>query len=189
MNGDDTDRAAIMAWRRDTRHRLIEERLKMPVAARQAASRRICDKLDALLPVLHGQVVSGYWPLRGEPDIRPWLGSLVERGVTCAMPLVVEKGAALRFRSWHPGCRMEKGFWDIPVPADGEWVTPTVLLAPVVGFDDRHYRLGYGGGYFDRTLAALPGPWQAIGVGYVAAKLESFVVLPHDVRLQEIVVD
>lgn len=180
-------REDIMAWRREQRQRLIAERLHRPVAERQAASARIAANLDLLLGDLQGSVVSGYWPLRGEPDLRLWLGSLVARGVACAMPLVVEKDAPLRFRSWTPGCRMAKGFWDIPVPADGEWVTPDVLLAPVVGFDDRGYRLGYGGGYFDRTLATLPKPWRAIGVGYAAARLEGFEPLPHDIALQAIV--
>lgn len=183
----DAERQAIMDWRRGTRQRLIAERLRISVADRQAASARIGVNLDALLGDLRGQVVSGYWPLRGEPDLRPWMASLTARGVRCAMPLVVEKNAPLRFRAWTPGCRMEKGFWDIPVPAEGEWLVPEVLIAPVVGFDAANYRLGYGGGYFDRTLATLVTPWRAIGVGYESARLDTIHPLAHDVPLQGIV--
>lgn len=183
------DREANLAWRRETRQRLIAERLRVPVAEREVASTRITQKLDGLLGVQAGHVVSGYWPLQGEPDLRPWMASLSARGVRCAMPVVVEKHAPLRFRDWTPGCRMEKGFWDIPVPKDGEWLTPDVLIAPVVGFDDRGYRLGYGGGYFDRTLASLGEPWRAIGVGYASARLEGFEPLPHDIALQRIVTE
>lgn len=81
------------------------------------------------------------------------------------------------------------GFWDIPVPAEGEWLTPDVLLAPVVGFDAANYRLGYGGGYFDRTLAGLQGTWRAIGVGYGLGRLDTIHPLSHDIRLQAIVTE
>jgi 5,10-methenyltetrahydrofolate synthetase len=139
-----------------------------------------------------GTIVSGYWPLRGEPDLRPWLGGLHEQGLTCVLPVVVEKGAPLRFRRWYPGCAMEKGFWNIPVPADPAEYTPSVLLAPVVGFDARCYRLGYGGGYFDRTLALLQSrgqPFRTIGIGYAAAQLAALQALPHDIPLQAMVTE
>ncbi|MEY4761846.1 MAG: hypothetical protein RLZZ200_1702 [Pseudomonadota bacterium] len=182
-------RAAQMIWRRDERQRLIADRLRTPVSDRQIASERIATHLDALLVDLEGRVVSGYWPQRGEPDLRPWLASLVGRGIRCALPVVIAKYAPLGFRRWQPGSRMESGFWDIPVPADGESVTPDVLLAPVVGFTLQHFRLGYGGGYFDRTLASLPRPWRAIGVGYASARTTGFEPLPHDIPLDAIVTE
>ncbi|MET0279537.1 MAG: 5-formyltetrahydrofolate cyclo-ligase [Steroidobacteraceae bacterium] len=192
----DVERAGIMAWRREERQRLIEARLRQPVAARQQASARIIEHLDghvrAAALLQPGAIVSGYWPLRGEPDLRPWLAALHAQGWQCVLPVVVEKGAPLRFRRWFPGCAMEKGFWDIPVPADPATLTPRLLLAPVVGFDRLCYRLGYGGGYFDRTLAELRGaalPFQALGVGYAAAEIPSVRPLPHDIGLQAIVTD
>ena len=151
------ERAQIMQWRQAQRERLIEERLRKPVAERQQASTDIASRLDAtwraagrLVP---GAVVSAYWPLRGEPDLRPWLAALHEQELVCVLPVVMEKNAPLVFRRWSPGCAMEKGFWNIPVPADPATFTPRLLVAPVVGFDADCYRLGYGGGYFDRTLA------------------------------------
>jgi 5-formyltetrahydrofolate cyclo-ligase len=185
-----------MDWRRAERARLIEARLRMPVAERQEASLRIAERLDAycrsshLLPA--GTIVSGYWPLRGEPDLRPWLAQLHGQGFTCVLPVVVEKSAPLRFRRWAPGCEMEKGFWNIPVPAAREEFTPQVLLAPVVGYDQHCYRLGYGGGYFDRTLAMLDSgqrAYRTIGIGYEAARLETIQPLPHDIRLHAIVTE
>jgi 5,10-methenyltetrahydrofolate synthetase len=190
------ERTRIMAWRRLERQRLIEARLREPVAARQQAAAEIIARLDqharAAALLQPGAIVSGYWPLRGEPDLRPWLASLHAAGLQCVLPVVVEKGAPLRFRRWFPGCAMEKGFWDIPVPADHADFTPQLLLAPVVGFDRQCYRLGYGGGYFDRTLAELAAtrqPFQALGVGFAAAEILSIQPLDHDIRLQAIVTE
>jgi 5-formyltetrahydrofolate cyclo-ligase len=197
MEVDESEaRARIMAWRRSERERLIEARMREPVAERQAASAMIAARLDDycsrrnLAPA--GSIVSGYWPLRGEPDLRPWLAQLHERGVTCVLPVVVEKAAPLQFRRWSPGCAMEKGFWNIPVPVAREPFTPQVLLAPVVGFDPQCYRLGYGGGYFDRTLALLDSrqcSYRTVGIGYDAARLASIQPLPHDIALHAIVTE
>jgi 5-formyltetrahydrofolate cyclo-ligase len=189
-------REEIMAWRRAERERLINARMALSVAHRQVASARIIGRVDAwcrkralLSP---GVIVSGYWPLRGEPDMRPWLASLVDAGLTCALPVVVEKGAPLQFRAWRPGCAMEKGFWNIPVPATANPVRPDILLAPVVGFDQANYRLGYGGGYFDRSLEQMRGqglPYHAIGVGYALARLETIHPMAHDIALDVVITD
>jgi 5-formyltetrahydrofolate cyclo-ligase len=189
-------REEIMAWRRAERERQIDARMALSVAQRQEASARIIGRVDAwcrtaalLAP---GVIVSGYWPLRGEPDMRPWLASLVDAGLTCALPVVVEKGAPLQFRAWTPGCAMEKGFWGIPVPAAATPVTPDILLAPVVGFDPANFRLGYGGGYFDRTLEQMRGQglrYHAIGVGYAMARLETIRPLAHDIALDTVITD
>lgn len=189
-------REEIMGWRHAERERLINARMALSVAQRQEASARIIGRVDAwcrtrslLVP---GVIVSGYWPLRGEPDLRPWLASLVDAGLTCALPVVVEKGAPLQFRAWRPGCAMEKGFWNIPVPAAATPVTPDVLLAPVVGFDAANYRLGYGGGYFDRTLDQLRKQglkYHAIGVGYAMAVLGTIHPMAHDIALDTVLTD
>jgi 5,10-methenyltetrahydrofolate synthetase len=190
------DRAAIMAWRRAERTRLLEARLRMPVADKQQASAKLIENLarycrEHRLPQA-GTIVSGYWPLRGEPDMRPWLTQVHAAGWRTALPVVVEKGRPLVFRLWSPGCAMEKGFWNIPVPADPAEFTPRLLLAPVVGFDARGYRLGYGGGYFDRTLALLRSlqvEFHAIGIGYAEAELPTIHPLPHDIALDTVITD
>src|SRR3546814_17143660 len=91
---------------------------------------------------------------------------LVERGIRVALPVVEERAQPLTFRQWRPGCRMERGVWGIPVPAEGERMTPDLVIAPVVGFDHDCYRLGNGGGSFDRTLAQLSPRPLAVGVGH-----------------------
>ena len=190
------ERTRIMEWRRAERQRLIDARLAMPVAVRQQASTAIAAGLDALWRsegrLVEGVVISAYWPLRGEPDLRPWLGALHAQGMVCVLPVVVERGAPLQFRRWFPGCAMEKGFWNISVPVDPAPHTPQLLVSPVVGFDARCYRLGYGGGYFDRTLAQLLTrrcSFTVQGVGYAQLILETIHPLPHDIPLQGVVTE
>jgi 5,10-methenyltetrahydrofolate synthetase len=189
----DEDRQKILQWRGQERQRLIDARMALSVETRQRLSAEIAAGLDGYCQsqrlLAPGTLVSAWWPLRGEPDLRPWLGQLHAAGVRCALPVVVAKGQPLEFRPWFPGCRMTRGFWDIPVPADENAVQPQVLLAPVVGFDAGCYRLGYGGGYFDRTLAALPGERHVIGVGYAMAQLPSIRPLPHDIAMDAVITE
>lgn len=196
MDESAPNRQQIMAWRREERQRLLDARLRMPVADRQQASTQIIARLDALWReagrLAPGAIVSAYWPLRGEPDLRPWLAELHAQGLVCVLPVVVQKNEPLQFRRWSPGCAMEKGFWNIPVPADPATFTPQLLIAPVVGFDRQRYRLGYGGGYFDRTLALLQSEQRAFhvaGVGYSDAEIASIRPLDHDIPLQAIVTE
>ena len=177
----------IRRWRKAERARLIAERMALrgePRARHNAAITR------SLEPLLSPEMLIGfYWPIRGEYDARKLVTGLLDRGARAAMPVVVQKGAPLIFRRWHPGVRMENGFWDIPVPAEGEPVIPTTLLVPLVGFDEKGYRLGYGGGYYDRTLASFPTRPLAIGVGYEFARLETIHPQPHDIPMSLIVTE
>jgi 5-formyltetrahydrofolate cyclo-ligase len=115
--------------------------------------------------------------------------TVLDAGGRCALPVVVEKKAPLLFRLWEPGRRLVPGVWNIPIPADGAEVSPGVVIAPVVGFDGACYRLGYGGGFFDRTLATLPHRPLAIGIGYVTAAISTIYPLPHDVPMNAIVTE
>jgi 5-formyltetrahydrofolate cyclo-ligase len=95
----------------------------------------------------------------------------------------------LQYWRWQPGMAMERGFWNIPVPATREAVKPGLVIAPLVGFDDQGYRLGYGGGYFDRTLAALqPRPF-AVGAGLETMRLATIHPQPHDIPMALIVTE
>jgi 5,10-methenyltetrahydrofolate synthetase len=93
------------------------------------------------------------------------------------------------FRLWTPDSRMERGIWNIPVPADTPSVTPYVVIAPLVGFDRSCFRLGYGGGYFDRTLAGFPERPVTVGVGYSVSELPSILPQAHDVPMHMIVTE
>jgi 5-formyltetrahydrofolate cyclo-ligase len=177
----------VSRWRQAERTRLLGERAALPVLVRQAAAETISVHLDAFLAErfidLAGLTISAWWPIKAELDLRFWLAGLAERGARAALPLVVERAAPLAFRVWSPTTRMERGFWNIPVPAEGPEVKPDITLAPVVGWDDASYRLGYGGGYFDRTLAAYSTRPLAIGIGLQAARVASIFPQPHDIPM------
>jgi 5-formyltetrahydrofolate cyclo-ligase len=183
--------ADVALWRRAERERLRALRLQMSVAARGRVDAALSRHLEGLLGGdLRGTVISGYWPIKGEPDLRAWLRALLGRGAVVALPVVVERGAPLVFRRWEPGMAMERGMWNIPVPpAAAEAVLPQVALAPLVGWDAAGYRLGYGGGYFDRTLAALTPRPRVIGVGLQGAQLATIHPQPHDVAMDVIVTE
>lgn len=180
---------SLTEWRRAERSRLIAARLTMPARARNALARRIIGHLDGLIGDPAGVLVSGYWPFRGEPDLRDWFRDLRERRGLVALPVVVERGKPLLFRLWRKGERLERGVWNIPAPAAGAPVFPRIVIAPLVGFDAAGYRLGYGGGFFDRTLAALPPDTIAIGVGYEMAEMAT--IRPHgfDIPMRYIVTE
>ena len=183
----------VARWRKAERARLRGERGMLSVAERQAAGAALAPHLSAFLSDrfdLRGRVFSGYWPIKGEPDLRPLLVDLHRQGVCVALPLVEVKAAPLVFRRWTPETRMVRGDWNIPVPPpEAEAVTPEIALAPLVGWTDDRFRLGYGGGYFDRTLASLsPRPFT-IGVGFQSARLATIYPQPHDIRLDAIVTE
>ena len=178
-----------MAWRKGERERLIAMRLAAPVAERQSWSAQIVIGLQGLVGNVRGVVVSTYWPFRGEPDLRPFMHWLTAQGGTCALPIVVEKGAPLVFRSWAEGEPLERGVWNIPIPAGGRPVIPSIAIAPVVGYDRQCYRLGYGGGFFDRTLASLSPQPRVIGVGYEFQFIDTIKPLPHDIPMSAIVTE
>ncbi|ODR97452.1 hypothetical protein AUC71_04130 [Methyloceanibacter marginalis] len=176
-------------WRRTQRDRLIADRLGLGVAIRSLYARQMAERLNRFLPDLTNCTVSGYWPCKGEPDLRPWLSSLGIRGARGALPVIVEKNTALRFRLWRASDPLEKGIWNIPHPASGAEVDPDIVIVPLVGFDCAGYRLGYGGGYFDRTLAVAPNRPRIIGVGYAQSRLETIHPQPHDVPMDVIVTE
>ncbi len=190
---DPTQAADIARWRKAERQRLLDERAAMSVAVRHDASETIASHIDHLLgsrfESLDGLTISAWWPIKAELNLRHWLTGLAARGARAALPVVVTQGAPLEFRVWTQDCKMIQGFWKIPVPADGPAVTPDVTLAPLVGWDAAGYRLGYGGGYFDRTLAALNPRPLVVGVGLQAARIATIYPQPHDIGMDEIVTE
>ena len=135
------------------------------------------------------QVIAAYWPLQGEVDPRPLLESLQRAGCTLALPTVVGGGMPLEFRVWSLGDALERGPFGTQHPAYGEPVQPTVLLIPLVGFDEQNCRLGYGGGYYDRTLAAMDPRPLTIGLGFELSRLATIHPRPHDIPLDCIVTE
>lgn len=181
--------ASVRQWRRQARTLLLERRVAAGGKLRKRWNAAISDKLRALLESRRGQIVALYWPFKGEFDDRALMRDLHECGVQVALPAVVEPRTPLEFRVWRPGAEMEPGVYKIPVPKAREVVVPDVIVAPLVGFDAEGYRLGYGGGYYDRTLAAMPVEPCVVGVGYEISRLETLYPQPHDVAMHRVVTE
>lgn len=193
--GVDPQQAADVArWRKAERARLLATRAAQTAAARESVAGAIAGTLDTMLEQrfadLSGRVVTCYWPIKAEIDLRFWMAALDAKGARVALPVVETRAAPLAFRAWTPGAAMERGHWNILVPStDAPRVVPDIVLSPLVGWDVAGYRLGYGGGYFDRTLAATrPRPY-VIGVGLQAARLPTIFPQPHDIAMDAIVTE
>ncbi len=177
----------VARWRKCERERLIAARFAMSADERSEHAARMANDLDAFIAIAPETIISVYWPVRGEPDLRPWMTALCKKGVRIALPAVAGEGSPLLFREWRPGAQMERGFGNIPFPADGAAVLPTILVAPLVGFDAAGYGLGYGGGFLDRTLAHLRPRPLAIGVGYPIGLISTIYPQAQDIPMDWIV--
>jgi 5-formyltetrahydrofolate cyclo-ligase len=155
----------------------------------QSAGVDIMREVGRILPPRRHMVVGCYWPMRREADCLPYAREVLVAGGRIALPVVVAHGKPLEFRLWTEKTRMEAGVWNIPQPAEGSSVSPTALVIPVLGFDEAGFRLGYGAGYYDITLAALsPRPFT-VGVGFESARLGSIYPQPHDIPLDVVVTE
>lgn len=184
----------VTRWRTAERKRLREARRTLSSPKRKATDEALMTGLERLFAAHFAGtgdgVVAFYWPIKDEPDLRSLMAEMQASGRRVALPLVETRAAPLVFRLWTPETRMERGYWNIPVPPrDAPQVMPDVVLAPLMGWDSEGYRLGYGGGYFDRTLAALtPRPFS-IGVGLAAAQLPTIYPQPHDIPMDVILTE
>jgi len=179
----------VAAWRKSERARLIARREALTLEERRAADTHITELLVLGFPLLGSLTIGFYWPFKGEVDPRVAVRRFRARGARGALPVVVEKGGPLQFREWAPGCATSPGVFGLPVPVQGAVVVPDVVLAPPVGFGTRGYRLGYGGGYFDRTLASLSPRPLAIGLAREVSRIDTIYPQPHDVPMDFIVTE
>ena len=138
----------------------------------------------AAMPPPSGAIVAGFWPIGGEIDIRPLLEALHARGHRIALPQTPPRGNPLSFRLWHPGQPMLEERFGTLRP-DGDMVRPDWLLVPLLAFDRAGRRLGYGGGFYDRTLAALPGA-VAVGCAYACQEVDAVPAAAYDFRLHAV---
>lgn len=146
------------------------------------------DHLTAWLAAHAGKVLAGYMPMRSEID--PRAAMTVHDGPVC-VPVIEAAGQPLRFRRWTPDAPMERGTFGAMVPVAGDWLVPEVVIVPLVAFDASGYRLGYGGGFYDRTLELLRanGPVLAVGFAYAAQELPAVPVEPTDQPLDAILTE
>lgn len=186
MNDTDFD---WREWRRGERKRLIEARKALPEDDRRERNRVIDAALEQGFAALARTIIGFCWPIAGEPEPRFAVRRWREQGSRAALPVVVAPRTPMEFREWWPGAPTEKGVYDIPYPVGTLTLTPQAALVPVNGFDAGAYRLGYGGGFFDRTLASLPVKPICLGLGYEVARLETIYPQPHDIPFDFIVTE
>jgi 5-formyltetrahydrofolate cyclo-ligase len=183
------DWTEIHAWRKVERARLITERMAAPLTARRSWGAVIETHLERLIGERVPATIGFYWPFKAEFDPRPLIRRLIETGLEAALPVVVAPKTPMEFRLWRLDAAMAIGVYDIPYPAERNIVVPDIVLAPLVGFDAAKYRLGYGGGYFDRTLAVLEPRPHAIGIGFELGRLETVYPQTHDLKMDAIVTE
>ena len=188
------DPTELKTWRRAERERLIAHRVALSPDTVNRARARIDAALEATFPQLATGVVGFCWPIQNEYDARHLLARMRARGAITALPVVLAPRTPLEFREWHRGVALARGVYDIPYPATGPALDPDVMIVPMNGFDRGGYRLGYGGGFFDRTLAAraamtaLAKP-LVIGVAYEFAALATIHPQPYDIPMDYVVTE
>jgi 5,10-methenyltetrahydrofolate synthetase len=177
------------AVRQALRSNAVARREALPADERERLECAIEVHLDALCADLAPRVLAFCWPWRGEPDLRPWVARWLAQdgGRQAALPAVVDRDRPLVFRRWEPGMAMALDRHGIPHPAAGEALQPDMVLVPLNAFDAQGYRLGYGGGYFDRTLAALD--TVAVGVGFELGRAPSVLPQAHDLPMNWLVTE
>lgn len=175
------------AWRRALRRELLARRMALDEAMHQELSARIAAHLAAHFPP--PQTLAFCWPIKQEPDVRAIVDTWRQAGTRTTLPVVISEHAALAFREWRPDTPLESDRYGIPTPTQGDWLIPDLILLPLNGFDTAGYRLGYGGGYFDRTLAALSPRPLAVGVGFELNRVTTIRPEGHDQPLDWIVTE
>jgi 5,10-methenyltetrahydrofolate synthetase len=160
----------------------------MTAEQRHDAAQKIARGLDDHCTRQRPTLVGLYWPIKYEPNLLSWAHARVQSLRFC-LPVVVSRGQPLEYWHWTPGDPMQSGVWEIQVPARRDVVAPDLMIAPLLGFDRERYRLGNGGGYFDRTLAARTDHPFVIGVGYATGELETIYPQPHDIPMGQILTE
>ena len=184
MQGD-----ALKRWRSAERARLVAAREALDRETLDALRMRIDRHLSEGFSGLARGVLAFCWPIRGEYDARHLVRTLRARGALTALPAIVAKGKPLAFREWHPGVELARGPLDIPYPVASPEVVPDHVLLPMNGWDESGYRLGYGAGYFDRTLASMQRKPLVIGVSYELARMPTIHPQSWDVPMDWVVTE
>jgi 5-formyltetrahydrofolate cyclo-ligase len=192
MDNSDESKAA---QKKALRKALLEQRLNLPDRLQRA------ELLQRVMRIwLVGRpdaVIGAYWPIKGEFDPLPALhrwkedGELIDQPQPrrIGLPVVNREHKTMTFHAWYPGCPMEEDAYGIPKPKDTELIVPTLLFVPCVGYSAGGYRLGYGGGFYDRMLASLSPKPFTVGLGYGVGFVDDFEPEPHDVPLDAILND
>jgi len=184
---DKDDWESVRQWRKIQRDLLIRARIGIGKEQRSRCLQDIQSNILENLTNFSQGTIGFYWPMKGEFDLRGIVADILAQGWQAALPAVVEAGTPLEYRQWKPGVKLIPGVWNIPVPEERNIITPSVLLVPLVGFDNENYRLGYGGGYYDRTLANPDKRPVTIGIGLENCRLDTIYPQWHDIAMDRIV--
>jgi len=183
------DPTALKAWRKQERERLIATRAAVAPETLDAWRRRMDEYLELSFPGLATCRLAFCWPIKGEYDARHFARTMREQGALTLLPVVVAPKQPLVFREWHPGVALATGALGIPYPASSPEYIPQAVLLPMNGWDAQGYRLGYGAGFFDRTLASLAKRPVVVGVTYEMAKLDTIHPQPWDIPVDYVVTE
>lgn len=175
------------AWRKALRREMTNRRSQLSPEEHKSMSTAIIGHLRSTFVM--PESFAFCWPIKQEPDVRPLVADWQRAGARAALPVVVTSDAPLRFRTWEAGSKLHEDRYGIPTPISGDWLLPDLILLPVNGFDAAGYRLGYGGGYFDRTLATLNPRPLTVGLGFEINRVDSIRPEAHDQRLDWIVTE
>lgn len=182
--------AAIDPAKAALRREALTARAALNESYRAAAAQRLSTTNVTGLALSESHTVAGYWPIRDELDCRPLLERLRAAGHRIALPVVMGRGEPLQFRLWIEGAALMPAGFGTMAPAEGAPpCVPDLVLLPLCGFDDRGTRLGYGGGYYDRTLAALPRPVRRVGLAFAAQELDTIPRDRHDIPLDAVITE
>ncbi len=176
-------------WKQQQRIQLRRLRQQIPAIQRTRWSEAITAALTQGFPVLENQRIGFYWPHQGEYDPQPAMIFLKTRGATLALPEVTSRHEPLRFLEWWPGAPMKRDVHGIYVPDNTEEITIDAIVIPLLGFDEQGYRLGYGSGYFDRTLITMNPRPLSIGVAFEILRLPTIHPQQHDIPMDYIVTE
>ena len=182
--------AELVAWRKNLRRELLARRQALPADRLHAWRLAMDQHLQYGFPGLAKGVVAFCWPIRNEYDARHLMHRLRKQGASTALPVVLAPKTPLIFREWHPGVKMELGKLGIPYPKAGAGLVPDTVLLPMIGFDNEGYRLGYGGGFFDRTLESLRDSKPlVIGVNFELGAIATIRPQPWDIPMDYVVTE
>lgn len=190
MTATETQPDDISATKAQLRERALARREAIGDAARKQAAGRAAEHFFSEVPVDHGQIISAYWPMRGEIDVKPLLSRLMDEGWLVCLPVVMGEDLPLAFRRWEEGAPLyPAGFGMLEPGEEAPEAVPEVVVAPLLGFDRAGTRLGYGGAYYDRTLAAMEPRPLLVGYAFAAQEFDAIPRADHDVGLDLVVTE
>jgi 5,10-methenyltetrahydrofolate synthetase len=175
----------VTRFRKAARQELYAKRKSISLDARRTTAATIGQMLDQTIGDPKDKTIATYWPIRGELDLREWMSAMHARGATLALPVMPAKHQPLEFHHWTPQSEMQMGHFNIPIPTATAPLDPDIIVVPLLGVDAAQYRLGNGGGYYDRTLARRPQA-RTIGIGADFCQIQTIYPQPWDIKLHTI---